>query len=150
MIILLILSVLIPGVASNELQIISVHGDLGPEPCAKTCVGTTGETTTPWEQDLQAINAGVAILKTTVDISPCRFVNTPIVTTSLHTGNELPGVGPFIGALVSVQSTVANLNKDSFTIYLYGFHSEKFKSFPLIELYGQFWDIHWSAFGFIC
>ena len=144
-----ILSVLLSHVASNDLQIISAHGNLGPEPCAKTCVGTTAESTTPWQQDIAAAAEGVALIKTTVDISDCGFVSTPIVTTSLHTGRNTDPE-PFIGALVSGQSNAADLTKDSFTVYLYGFHSEKFKPFLMIEPYGSYWDIHWSAFGFIC
>ena len=144
-----LLSVLLSLAAANNLRILSVHGKLGPEPCAMTCLGTTVDIKTPWRQDPQGSAHGHYILTTTVDISQCEFVSVPIVTTSLHTGKSAQNI-PYIGALVSGQSTVVDLKKDSFKISLYGFHGNVFNKLPFLPQYGVFWDVHWSASGFIC
>ncbi|KAL5272294.1 hypothetical protein ACHWQZ_G000499 [Mnemiopsis leidyi] len=138
--------------ASSNLRILTIHGNQGPEPCAMTCVGTTAEADTRWTQDPLGAATNHYIITTTVNISQCGFVGTPIVTTSLHTGNSADAKKhQYIGALVSGQSTVADLNKDSFKVYLYGFHGNTFKSLPFTPTYGKaFWDVHWSASGFIC
>ena len=150
MIFVSILPVLLSCVAASNLQILSAHDNLGPEPCAKTCVGTTTEAATTWEQDHVALSAGHYVIKTTVDISGCGFVSTPIVITSSHTGGIASSSHPYIGASTSGQSNVVDLTNDSFTIYLFGFHGKVFEHIPFTIAFGGFWDIHWAAFGFIC
>ena len=150
MIFVSILPVLLSCVAASHLQILSAHSSTGPDPCAKTCVGATAEAGTAWEQDSLAMSAGHYVIKTTVDISGCGFTSTPIVITSSHTGSVVSESHPYIGASISGQSSVVDPTKDSFKIYLFGFHGKLFEHIPFTIAFGGFWDIHWAAYGFIC
>ena len=134
-------------VAGDNLQILNIHGNAGPPPCAKTCVGTTNTAQTPWKQ--VSAGTGERMLRTTVDISGCKFAGTPIVTTSLHQMTGDPKLD-YISALVTGQSAVAQLTKNSFQVYLYGFHGLLNPVLPFTANFGAFWDVHWTAFGYIC
>ena len=144
---LFLLSILLADAAGDELQILTSHDNIGPPPCAKTCVGSTAELQTPWQQ--HGNKFGDKIIKTTVDISPCGFIGTPTVLTSVHMTHHAEEYS-YLGALLSGQSSVANLSKNSFQVFLYGFHGKLHDLVPFDRDFGMWWDVHWTAYGFVC
>ena len=144
---LFLLSILLACAAGDELQILTSHDNIGPPPCAKTCVGSTAELETPWQQ--HGNKFGDKIIKTIVDISPCGFIGTPTLLTSLH-ATSAAGEYDFIVALLSGQSGVANLSKNSFQVFLHGFHGKMHNYLPFGANFGAWWDVHWTAYGFVC
>ena len=145
------LSILLYCVAGDNLQILNIHGKGGPAPCAKTCVGTTAELRTPWKPVVNRYSTMQPMIMTTVDISGCGFVGSPVVTTSLHGTNELDDQNlNWLAALVTGQSSVVNLSKNSFQVYLYGFHGRVGKVVPFTTTFGKLFDVHWMAFGYMC
>ena len=124
--------------SSNSLVILKTDGIRGPDPCAMTCVGTTGATDTGWFG-----NAGN--IATYVQISECGFVDTPIITVSLAGTN---GVQHMAG------SAVYSATKDNFQIHLYGYihtawSQDTHRPDPA-EAKRYQWKVNWSAFGFNC
>ena len=138
-----------------HLKILNTHEPHGAAPCLMTCVGTTGRETTSWEtveidSTLPTALFGdlTNIVRTTVDISECHFIGTPIITTTIDLNSENAKMLTFLGSLVSGSSTVAETSKNSFSVYLHGFQDT---NFPLVAAgAGLIMDVHWSAFGYIC
>ena len=151
----LIIFVCLNIAATYHLKILKTHEPHGAAPCMMTCVGTTGRETTSWEtfEIDTALPATLFhdlknIVKTTVDISECNFIGTPIVTTTIDLNSDHAKMLTFLGSLLSGSSSVAETSRTSFSVYLHGFQDTQF---PLVAAgAGLILDVHWSAFGYIC
>jgi hypothetical protein len=151
---LLILSLKNTALAYH-LHILNTHEKHGAAPCLTTCVGTTSRGSTPWETvhispHLPApLFKGLSnIVKTSVDISECHFISTPVVTTTIDFNSDDAKALTFLSSLVSGSSSIAETSKDSFSVYLHGFQDTRY---PLVAAgAGLFIDVHWTAFGYVC
>ena len=101
----------------------------------------TGYGTTTW-------TGNPGLLTTTVDISECQFVTTPIVTTSLN------GAG-LINHLMIGMTSPQSMTKDKFFIRVSGLvvtaEDLQAKYKPKTFNASHFgWNINWIAVGFVC
>ena len=152
---LIFISSLLDLTTAYHLMIMSSHGDQGAAPCLTTCVGTTGRGSTVWETvhldpNLPgALFQGLTnIVKTRVDISGCRFIDTPVITTTIDLNFDQAKALTFLSSLISGSSAIAETSKDSFSVYLHGFQDTRF---PLVATGAALiLDVHWSAFGYLC
>lgn len=138
---------------ATHLHIVSHHGSLRhPAPCSTVCAGTTPRTATSWTaytvpSIIPLFGDLGDIVTTTVDISQCQFVDTPVVMTTIDHSAEGTLLG-FMASLVSGTSTITDVTSHSFTVYIHGYIDSLF---PLTkEGAVLFWDVHWSAFGYTC
>ena len=151
---LLVFSFMDAAVAYH-LKILNSHDGEGAAPCVAACAGTTSRGSTAWdtvEIDTEfhgGLFEGVKnVIRTSVDISGCHFVKTPIVTTTIDFNSDEAGALTFLSSLISGSSTIAETSEHSFSVYLHGFQDTRF---PLVAAgAGLVIDVHWSAFGYIC
>ena len=127
----------------SNLKIITTPGQLGPEPCACTCVGTTGRETSNWRE--MASSPGRVWID--VDITACGFLSTPVVTVTL----EGAGHHDYLVGTASIFGT----SEATFRIILMGEVATAFNPTPLfkptVEDAKKFkWNVNWSAFGYDC
>ena len=126
----------------SGLKIIKSNGQIGPQPCAFTCVGTTGRYTTKWN-----ISDRTGKVWIDVDISACNFVDVPVLTVTLD------GAGHH-DYLVGT-SSVFHANKNGFRIQLLGQAPTAYLpdatwkpvAADAVKLH---WNVNWSAFGYEC
>ena len=125
-----------------DIKLIKNHdGDdpTNPEPCLRTCGGSTGYGKTTW-------TGSGGYLKTTIDISKCGFVAVPIVTTSLN--------GRYSHWYQVGMSSPRDMTKSEFGITVVGealtaWDPNRSKiSSAYADSYN--WNINWIALGFTC
>lgn len=114
-----------------------------PEPCLMTCAGSSGYGTTKWE------GTAAGRVQTTVDISKCKFVEPPILTTSIH--------GERYFDMVVGMTSPSGVNKDKFGITILGHALTAWYQHPRSEWVPTArkaedwkWSINWIAVGHIC
>ena len=137
------LSLLLLTPSTGNIKMIKDHNGntpTNPPPCLLTCAGSTGYGTTTW-------TGNPGSLTTTVDISECQFVTTPIVTTSLN--------GAWFNDLMVGVSSPRRMTKDKFNINVRGLvptaYSPGTNYKPTTADASEFaWNIHWIAVGFVC
>ena len=113
---------------------------VNPDPCLQICAGSSGSGKTKWYGEKGSVS-------TDVDISKCRFVTTPILTTSMN------GRG-YIDFIVGMTSP-KGMTKDRFRITVLGKAltsgqpSKGWMPTPAIAN-NLHWNINWIAVGFTC
>merc|ERR1712013_464992 len=123
---------------SVTTKIVSSHArELGPEPCALVCSGTTGKKTTNWNRwDSNTIY-------THVDTSKCGFApgSIPTVTTTVNVAS--------MSEQITGTAQVAYVGTHGFRIYLHGFVD---KAGDITPQYAKDRDyaVNWLAIGFNC
>ena len=124
-------------------QIANIFGaqQSNPPPCLRICSGSTGWSQTAW-------SGGSGYIKTTIDMSRCDFILTPIVTTSLYGYNmHRHAVGV---------NSIYDLSKDSFTVEVMGPAWTAYRNtrwgWTLTpgEADRRFWSVMWFAMGYVC
>jgi hypothetical protein len=124
--------------ASVTTKIVSSHArELGPEPCALVCSGTTGKKTTTWRKwDSNSIY-------TQVNTSDCGFApgSIPTVTTTVSVAA--------ISSQITGTAQVAYVGTHGFRIYLHGFVD---KAGDLTAKYAidRDYAVNWLAIGYNC
>ena len=135
---LLVLHLLVlfsPG-SSVTTKIVSSHEkELGPEPCAIVCSGTTGKDTTYWR------TWNRHSIYTNVKMTGCGFTTIPTVTTTVSVAAVSTNV---IGA-----AQVSYVSRENFRLYLHG----------LVDMEGDLttkyasdrdYSVNWLAVGYNC
>ena len=121
---------------SVTTKIISTHANqLGPDPCALVCSGTSGDKTTnwrTWDRDTVYVN---------VDMAACGFTYIPTVTTTLSVAA--------VSQRITGISQVAYVGTGGFRIYLDGFVD---RAGDITAKYAKDRDyaVNWLAVGFNC
>ena len=136
---LLVLVILIAVSRQDHLILSLDDAALGPAPCARTCAGTTrGSGWTSYSP---------GYVFTTVDITECGFVSTPVITTTLKGSND------FV-SLITGTSSVYQVKRSSFGIRLEGYVTTAHYSWTskITQSYAEacHWRINWFASGFTC
>ena len=136
------LVILVSSSQQASLNIVSMKGAHGAEPCATTCVGTTGRATGgTW------IQYNTAEMGITVDMSACEFISTPIITTSLD--------GSTTHAYMVGTTSLYWATKDAFRIFLSGLAKtankpDESRKLTTDDATNYEWNINWSATGYTC
>ena len=125
----------------SGLKIIKSNGQLGPEPCAFTCVGTTGRDSTNCNDD----RAGR--VWTDVDMSACNFVDVPVLTVTVE--------GAAHHDYLVGTSSVFFTNNKGFRIHLMGqvltaYLPDATWKPVAADAVKYHWNVNWSAFGYEC
>merc|ERR1711920_579439 len=113
------------------MGIVSGEQAPGNGKCMKVCAGSTGRTTTDWE------NTGSDAIFLDVDISECDFIKIPTITSSIEgSAWHWKVVGT-----ASIYSTTAS----SFRMYLEGIQYN-------VQQYAEAksWNVEWVAVGYTC
>ena len=105
------------------------------------CAGTSQATKDNW-----IVYTGTSVFMN-IDMSECKFVSTPIVTSSLE-GKDF-SVGFTLGG-----SVPKYVSKDRFKVYLHGYaqtNADSRSGYPtLTYARNNQWAINWFAIGFTC
>jgi len=138
---LIVLLLALHPTSSIELKVVSTHsGNLGHEPCALLCVGTTGSDSN-WYQN------SVGHLGIRVNISACAFLEKPVLTVSVDSMS-------YDASLVVGTATVLYATKDEFTLRMLGYvHTATMPYTHRITIDNaakSTWNVNWSAVGFVC
>jgi len=115
----------------GEVMIVSGEQGPGNEKCMKVCAGSTGRGTTDWN------DAGTDAVYYDVDISDCKFITVPTVTSAIEgTGAHWKSLGT---------ASIYDTSTSSFRMYL---RHITVNVQDLVE--EKFWNVEWIAVGYTC
>ena len=139
--------------SSDPLKVVHMHEHDGHSACVITCAGintatdfsvTDLEHNEYWNTKLEK-----GFVTAQIDISECGFVSTPLVTTTVEMIDE-DNIGQYynINALIAGAGSVTGTTATDFMVYLSGIF---FKDVTLdAHTFETYWDLHWTATGYVC